>query len=186
MALNVTYYGTLVEAEEYFALRLHEWAWSAASASDKEKALIAARRLIDGLNYKGYKSTVYVVLQANGIFDFTDDLTYEWYDTLLAEIRAAEAEQVNEFPRGADTEVPEDIRIAQYELAHSLLDNKDPELELETLAVTSSTYGGVKTMYNREQLPIEHLINMIPNAVAWRLLRPYLRDSDAIKISRVS
>jgi len=179
MALNVTYYGTLVEAEEYFGKRLHEWAWFAASSGDKEKALIAARRLIDGLAYKGYKNAVYLVLEtyAEGVV-LTDDQ--------LAGVRAAEASQANEFPRGADTEVPEDIRVAQYELAHSLLDNKDPELELETLAVASSTYGGVKTVYERGQVPIEHLINMIPNAVTWRLLRPYLRDGDSIELSRVS
>lgn len=173
MALNVTFYGTLNEAGEYFAKRLHEWAWSAASASDREKALIAARRLIDGLNYKGYKHPVYELLEANA-------------EATVDEIQAAEATQENEFPRGADTTVPEDIRIAQYELAHSLLDNKDPELELETLAVAGQTYGGVKTTYQREQVPIEHLINMIPNAVAWRRLRPYLRDGDAVHFSRVS
>lgn len=179
MALNATYYGSLVKAEEYFGNRLHEWAWSAASSSDKEKALIAARRLIDGLAYKGYKHAVYLVMET-----YTEGI--ELTDDQLAEIRTAEASQANEFPRGADTEVPEDIRVAQYELAHSLLDNKDPELELETLAVSASTYGGVKTVYERGQLPIEHLINMIPNAVAWRLLRPYLRDGDAIRLSRVS
>lgn len=178
MSINVTYYGTLSEANEYFEKRLHEWAWSAASTGDREKALIAARQLVDGLAYKGYKHTVYLVMEAHA--DEVID------DAILEEIRAAEAAQANEFPRGADTVIPEDIRIAQYELGHSLLDNKDPELELETLAVISSTYGGVKTMYNREQLPLEHLINLIPNAVAWRRLRPYLRDSDAIKLSRVS
>jgi hypothetical protein len=173
MPLNVTYYGTLSEANEYFEKRLHEWAWTTASTTDREKALIAARRLIDGLNYKGYKHPVYVLLDENS-------------DATVDEIQAAESTQANEFPRGADTEVPEDIRVAQYELAHSLLDNKDPELELETLAITGQTYGGVKTTYQREQVPLEHLINLIPNAVAWRRLRPYLRDGDAIKISRVS
>lgn len=179
MALNNTYYGTLAEVEEYFAHRLHEWAWFAANTVDKEKSLIAARRLIDGLNYKGYKHTVYLVRES-----YTEGI--EMTDAMLAEIQAAEAAQPNEFPRGADTVVPEDIRIAQYELAHSLLDNKDPELELETLAVQAQTYGNVKTVYQREQVPIEHLINMIPNAVAWRLLRPYLRDGDAVRLSRVS
>lgn len=171
--LNNTYYGTVAEADEYFGHRLHEWAWSSASSVDQENALITARRLIDGLNYKGNKHAVYVALQANPLAD-TDEL------------QAAEATQPNEFPRGADTIVPEDIRIAQYELAHSLLDNKDAELELETLAVTGQTYGGVKTTYERGQLPIEHLVNMIPNANAWRLIRPYLRDGDSVKLLRVS
>lgn len=178
MPLNSTFYGSLEEATSYFDSRLHEWAWTAASASDREKALIAARRLIDGLNFKGYKHTVYLVMEAHENEEIDDDIR--------AEIQVAEAAQLNEFPRGADTLVPEDIRIAQYELAHSLLDNKDPEQELETLAVTSSTYGGVKTMFNRDQLPIEHLVNLLPSAVAWRLLRPYLRDGDAVKLSRVS
>lgn len=179
MALNDSFYGSLAEAQEYFNGRLHEWAWTAASTSDKQKALIAARRLIDGLNFKGYKHTVYLVRES-----WADGA--EVTEEMLAAVRAAEAAQPNEFPRGADTTVPEDIRIAQYELAHSLLDNKDPELELETLAVQTQTYGNVKTAYQREQVPIEHLINMIPNAVAWRLLRPYLRDGDAVRLSRVS
>jgi len=179
MSFNVTYYGLLVEADEYFEDRLRESPWSTASASDKEKALIAARRLIDGLSYKGYKHTVYEVMEQweEGV-DLDDDK--------LTEIRAAESAQSNEFPRGPDSVVPEDIRTAQYEIAHSLLDNKDPELELETLAVSSQTYGSVKTVYQREQLPLEHLINLIPNAVAWRRLRPYLRDGDTINLSRVS
>jgi len=178
MAINETFYGTTVEADEYFNKRLHEWAWSAASAADKENSLIAARRLIDGLAYKGYKATVYTVMEAHEGEVIDDDIRDEIY--------AAEAAQPNEYPRGPDTVIPEDIRIAQYELAHSLLDNKDPDMELELLAVTSATYGGVKTMFQRDQLPLEHLINLIPNAVAWRLLRPYLRDGDAIKLSRVS
>ena len=179
MALNNTYYGTLPEAEGYFDKRLHEWAWSSASDIDKEKALIAARRLMDGLNFKGYKHTVYLMRES-----WTDGT--EMTEEMLAEIQAAETAQPNEFPRGADTIVPEDIRIAQYELAHSLLDNKDPELELETLAVQTQTYGNVKTAYQREQMPLEHIVNLIPNALAWRLLRPFLRDDDAVKLSRVS
>lgn len=176
--MNETFYGTIIEATEYFGKRLHEWAWSDASSTDQENALIAARRLIDGLAYKGYKATVYVVMEAHEGEEITD--------AIRLEIRAAEAAQPNEFPRGADSIIPEAIRIAQYELAHSLLDNKDPDMELELLAVTSATYGGVKTMFQRNQLPLEHLINLIPNVVAWRLLRPYLRDGDAIKLSRVS
>jgi len=178
MTLNVTFYGTIAEADEYFNERLHEWAWFNASASDKEKALIAARRLIDALSYKGFKTTVHAVLAA-----------YEGVvinDAIRAEIYAAEEAQPNEFPRGTDAVEPEDIRIAQYELAHSLLDNKDPDMELELLAVKSATYGGVKTVYQRDQVPLEHLINLIPNVVAWRLLRPYLRDGDTVKLSRVS
>ena len=91
-----------------------------------------------------------------------------------------------EFPRGADTEVPEAIRVASYEIAYALLDGKDPELELENLAVNAMGYGAVKTSYERSQLPIEHIINLVPSSVAWRLLKPFLRDSDALKLLRLS
>lgn len=171
--MNFDYYGTLSEANEYFDNRLHESAWYDARVSDRPKALIAATRIINTLNFKGYKSPVFDLLEANS-------------DATEAEIREAEASQPNEFPRGSDTEVPEDIRIASYEIAHSLLDGKDPELELENLGISSQGYESVRTTFSRSQVPIEHIINGVPNASAWRLLRPFLRDEDAIKIARVS
>lgn len=173
MTINTDYYGSLEEAYDYFARRLHEHAWSDALVADRPKALWAATQIIDTLNYKGVKAAVYTLLQSNP--DATDE-----------EIRAAEATQWNEFPRGADTEAPEAIRIASYEIAHSLLDGKDPEAELENLGVISQGYSSVRTTYQRSQVPIEHLINGVPNAQAWRLIRPFLRDGNAIKIVRVS
>lgn len=171
--LNNTFYGLVAEADEYFSHRLHEWAWTSASSNDKTNSLITARRLIDGLAFKGDKHVVWALMQSNPVAS-------------IEEIQAAEATQPNEFPRGADTTVPEDIRVAQYELAHALLDNKDPELELEVLAVTGQTCGNVKTTYERGQVPLEHLINMIPSPTAWRLIRPFLRDSVSVKFSRAS
>jgi len=173
MAIDASFYGTLEEADDYFANRLHETAWSSASAADRRKALIAARSIIDALNYKGNKASVYTLLQANP-------------SAGQEEIRAAEATQALEFPRGADSVVPEAIRIGEYEIAYALLDGKDPELELENLAVNAMGYGAVKTSYERSQLPIEHIVNLVPSSVAWRLLKPFLRDSDALKLLRLS
>ena len=182
MAINFDYYGKqdgdtaaerTAEPTAYFAQRLHETAWSAARDADREKALVAATQIIDGLNFKGYKHGVYTLLDANSAADPSD-------------IQAAEASQSLEFPRGADTEVPGAIRRACYEIAYALLDGKDPELELENLSVESMGYGQVRTGYSRNQVPIEHIINMVPSSVAWRLLRPFLRDGDAVKLSRVS
>lgn len=173
MAIDTTYYGTIDEANEYFNMRLHENAWSALSAEDRPKALWAATLIIDALNFKGYKNTVYTLLVADE-------------DATETEIRAAEASQVLEFPRGSDTEVPEDIRMACYEITHSLAEGKDPQMELENLGITSQTFGSVRTSYNRSQVPIEHIINGIPSSQAWRLLKPFLRDDDAVKLSRVS
>jgi hypothetical protein len=177
MALNLAYYGTLDEANGYFSKRLHETAWSGASDADHEKALIAARATIDALNFKGVKASVYTVCGSS-------DPDASGVDPSV--IQAAEASQPLEFPRGTDTEVPESIRVAAYEIAHALLDGKDPELELENLAISAMGYGTVKTTYERAQLPIEHIINMVPSSVAWRLLMPFLRDSDSFHLSRMS
>ncbi len=171
--MNQDFYGTVVEATEYFASRLHEQAWSMASVVDRPKALWAATIIIDTLNYKGYKNSVYELLEANS-------------GSTAAEIRVAEAEQALEFPRGADTVVPEVIRKAAYEIAHDLLDGKDPELELENLGIVSQGYASVRTSYARGQVPLEHIINGVPTPQAWRWLRPFLRDDDAIKLARVS
>jgi hypothetical protein len=173
LSITSTIYGSLVEANGYFDLRLHERAWSNASSSDRSKALWAATLIIDALNYKGNKSTVYTLLQATPLA--SDE-----------EIREAEAAQDLEFPRGADTEVPEAIRCSSYEIAYELLDGKDPELELENLGIISQSYAAVRTSYSRNQVPIEHIINGIPSSKAWRWLRPFLREDDAIVLARVS
>jgi len=173
VTINSDYYGTLQEANDYFDHRLHETAWTGADVADRPKALWAATEIIDTLNFKGQKAPVYALLLANP-------------DATMAELREAEASQPMEFPRGTDTEVPEAIRRACYEIAHSLLDGKDPELELENLGIISQGYSSVRTTYQRSQVPIEHLINGVPNALAWRLIRPFLRDGDQLKISRIS
>lgn len=171
--MNFTYYGTVAEAIDYFANRLHTTAWDNADVTDRPKALLAATRIIDTLNFKGDKSAVWVLLQSNA-------------DATAADKRAADATQALQFPRDDDTDVPEDIRIACYEIAYALLDNKDPEIELENLRVNTESYGGTKTIYGHDSTYVEHLINMIPSALAWRTLRPYLRDENAVSLIRVS
>jgi len=187
MAMDFSYYGDMTEAEQYFAMRLHEHAWCEADPRDKPKALYAATKIIDNLNFKGHRHTVWVLIQSlRPNYDPTDIFVSEWLmREREAQLRAAEEQQPLEFPRGSDTVVPETIRRACYEIAYSLMDGKDPEMELENLQVTAHGYGEVRTHYERGQVPIEHLINMVPNPIAWNLLRPFLRDGDAVKLSRI-
>jgi len=167
------YYGTLCEANEYFENRLHEEAWFGSDAVERPKALLRATQCIDALNYKGNKHPVWELLEEDS--DATDEA-----------IREAETEQVLEFPRGADTTVPTAVQLACYECAHALLDGVDPDAELEQLSVVSQGVASVRTTYNRSQQPIEHLLHGIPSATAWRYIKPFLRDGDQIKLSRVS
>jgi|WetSurMetagenome_2_1015567.scaffolds.fasta_scaffold64766_3 hypothetical protein len=169
-------YGSLVKANAYFLTRLHSEAWDNSNVTDQTKALYTATRIIDRLNYKGYKHATYVVLEA----------AEEYEDVLEEDKRAAEASQELEFPRDSDTVVPSDIEWACFEIALALLDGVDPDVELENLGVTSQGYGGARISFNRDQQPIEHLLHGIPSAMAWRILKPFLRDSHAIITVRVN
>jgi len=169
-------YGSLVKANAYFLTRLHTDAWDNESTVNQTKAMYTATRIIDRLNYKGYKNSVYLVLEAAEEYD----------DVTQAERRAAEITQALEFPRDADTVTPEDIETACFEIALALLDGVDPDIELENLGTTGQNYGGVKTTYNRDQQPIEHLLHGVPSAMAWRILKPFLRDGRAVTTVRVN
>jgi len=171
-----TYYGTVNEANAYFQNRLHEEAWSNASSDDRVKALIKSAQIIDALNFKGHKAAVDAYYDDDGVLDSD-------YDE--EDLREAYLSQELEFPRGTDTEVPDSILIASWEVTHALLDGVDPDLELENLGVVSQGIASVRTTYNRNHTQIEHLMNGIPSAAAWRYLRPFLRDGDMIKFSRV-
>lgn len=92
--------------------------------------------------------------------------------------------QENAFPRFGQTDVPNDIVVACCEIALSLLDGINPELELENLMQTHSGYANVKSTYNRDQLP-EHILAGVPSSTAWRYLKPWLTDNRSIVMNRV-
>jgi len=166
-------YASVVEAQAYFDERLNENAWTDASPQDKGKSLVAATRIIDRLNFKGCKTTVYDLVTANA------EATQE-------EINAASAAQELQFPRDTDTDIPIEIKYACYEIAYALLDGIDPDLELENLAIISHGYAAVRTTYSRSHNPPEHLNAGVPSATAWRFLRPFLREPGGIILSRVN
>jgi len=93
--------------------------------------------------------------------------------------------QTAQFPRGGDTDVPDDIKYANDEIALALLDGVDPELEYENLFMTSQGYSNVRSTYNREIMP-GHVVAGAPSVTAWRYLQPYVRDNAYFDISRVS
>ena len=199
--MTQAYYGTIDDANAYFAERLHEVVWSDTSDGDRVKALKAATRRIDALNFKGQKHTVWLAQQASPDTTSND----EWISLYIAATGGKsdavsliggysdppidptdELAQELEFPRGSDIAVPSAIERACYEIAYSLLDGKDPELALEAIAVSSQAYSSVRTSYNRDQKPLAHVMNLIPSAIAWAILVPFLRDDNYVEFSRVS
>jgi hypothetical protein len=173
MATTYTAYATIQEAEDYFNCKLFESAWSMSNPVQREPALIEATRIIDSLNFKGMKHTVWELLEADS-------------DATCEEIRAANAAQELEFPRGADTEIPERIQWACFEIAYALLDGVDPQYELENMSMNDHGIGSVRASYNRNQEPLEHFMNGVPSSTAWKYLRPFLRDDKQRRLIRVS
>lgn len=178
-------YATLADGEDYFGSRLHAQGWPNASPLDRRKALVLATRLIDTLNFKDYKHTVYTLLNDADCGQDIGNALDDGYIT-KEELQTANLAQPLEFPRGADTVVPQDIKDACLEIAESLLAGKDPELELENLSVFTQQAEGVTTSHERRYIPIEHLLNLIPSAVAWSWIKPFLVDDEAIKITRIT
>ena len=97
----------------------------------------------------------------------------------------AEDNQDMQFPRGDDTIVPVDIKFACCEIALRLLDGVDPELEYESLRMTSQKYSEVGISYDKSNIQ-DHILAGIPSIEAWRHLLPYIRDSRTIRLEKVS
>lgn len=93
--------------------------------------------------------------------------------------------QTLQFPRGDDTVIPNDIKIATCELAISLLDDIDLDEEVNALRVESDGYSSVKATYN-SNIASDHVRSGIVSIRAWNKLLPYLRDPRQIKLNRVS
>jgi len=151
-------YGTYITANTYFEGRLHTLAWDEAASAEKTVALTEATQRIDRLRFSGTK---------------------------------VESDQDLEFPRyygdeaEGDEVIPNDIKIACYEIAMALLDGVDPDLELEDMSVVSQGYSSVRIVKS-PIVPRDHIAAGIPSPTAWRFLKPYLASDRKIQIFRVS
>ena len=109
----------------------------------------------------------------------------EIIDTLNYIGDRTEDEQDLEFPRGSDTEIPIAIQRACFEIALALLDGAEPEIDFANQNLVSQGIANVRSTYNRNS-PLPHIIAGVPSSTAWRYLLPFLRDRQAVTISRVS
>jgi hypothetical protein len=89
----------------------------------------------------------------------------------------------NQFPRGTDTEVPDNIKMACLEEAFAILSGVNPELEAQNLNIVSSGFGNVRTTY-RTDILFEHTAAGITSSEAWKFLAGYLRDVQTVRSSR--
>ena len=117
------------------------------------------------------------------------DKALQWATKLMDRLNflgeKTDENQVLQFPRDADTVVPDDIKNACIESANSLLDGVDPELEFENLSMISQGYSNVRSTYDRSR-PAEHILAGIPSIIAWRFLKQYIRDIHTVDLDRAS
>jgi hypothetical protein len=179
----MAYYGTLIEANAYFDARLHSEGWSDSEPSDRPKALTEATQIIDDLNYRGVKNSVWLIMYEYNAGTEKEEKILINSPTRDAVI-TADATQEKEFPRGKDTVVPTEIEWACYEIALALLEGFDSEDAIDRINVVRQAYSAVRTTYAAENAAIEYLVYGIPTARVWRWLKPYLTLDRLVRFSR--
>ena len=106
-----------------------------------------------------------------------DRFRFKWAKT--------DPDQFLEFPRNEETEVPDDITYACYEIAIALLDGYDYEKEFANLSVKSHRFSGTEVVYSDDGMPEYQLLGL-PSALAWSYLRPFIVDTRQINLFRIS
>lgn len=148
-------YADVIFADDYFNRKLHTQPWDEATADEQRRALEEGTLRIDRLNFRGKKT------------DDTQCLQWPRINTKFE-----------------DDVIPEDLRVANCEVAISLLDGVDPDLEHENLAAVAEGYSSVRSTYSRTTVP-EHFAAGIPSHLAWLNLKPLLASVKAIRFRRV-
>ena len=95
----------------------------------------------------------------------------------------ADSSQENEFPRGGQTDVPQEVKDATCEIALSLLDDYDSEMEIRGLPVKQALLSGARAEWERD-FALTHIRNGIPSSEAWARLLPYLVDPLRLSLRR--
>lgn len=115
---NYDVYALRADADVYFGGKLDRGSWTAASGTEKDRALISATRLFDLESWEGIPT------------DLVTPQPIAWPRTGVTD--------KNQQPV-ADTDFPEDLLNGFFELAQAVID--DP-----AIADTTSTSGNIKTV----------------------------------------
>ena len=96
-----------------------------------------------------------------------------------------ESSQELQFPRNGQTTIPTRVKEACYEISYALLEGRDPDYDIENINVSGSRFGSASVSRDPENIPL-HVVAGIPSIRAWNLLRPYLNNSQTLRIERIS
>ena len=161
-------YGSVVDGDNYFAARLHNYDWISASGTDRLAALVQATELINQFDYIEQKYAI-VALGTK---------------PTEAEVRTANISQPDEFPRGDSATIPTEIIEAAFLIAQALLSGRDPELDLENQTLKTVRFGQLSSARDVEGNTNEHIAHLIPSPLAWNKIRPFLRERNKFCFNR--
>jgi len=96
-----------------------------------------------------------------------------------------DADQINEFPRNGDTDVPHEVAEACCEVAAALLENKQLDKTLKKGTVRSEKTGDASVSYEKggKRAHLDESAGL-GSAVAFRLLRPWLVNFSEVELFR--
>lgn len=180
-------YGSRPDADAYFATQLYATDWDGASDGDKDNALVMATEAADSLKYAGVKHSVWqAMIDAGGDPSLPSDVLLAQTTLTELELQAADAQQVNQFPRDSeDTVVPDPIQWATYEEARSLLSGRDAQQEFRNLELNSDGIGSNRVTMDRSGVSPEHSSHMVTSPLAWKYMQRYLAFNNTFNIRRV-
>lgn len=89
----------------------------------------------------------------------------------------------NQFPRGTDTEIPDEIVWATCEEAFTLLSRKTED-EYDSSRIIEEKFSGATVRYDPDNIP-RNILSGIMSAEAWKYLLLYLRDDRSVALHRV-
>lgn len=104
-------------------------------------------------------------------------------DSLVWKSVRTDSLQPNAFPRGSETDIPQDILDATAELAFAYSCGVNPDLEFDNLSISSRKLGPVSTTSDTT-IPKVFVILGIVSLDAYRLIAPYLQSSKLQRIER--
>lgn len=81
------------------------------------------------------------------------------------------------------TTYPEWLQYAACEVALALLDGRSVNNIQDSMGLSQSTFHNARTV--TRSVP-EYILAGVPSAVAWRYIKPYLKDGRTVTLNRVS
>jgi hypothetical protein len=94
--------------------------------------------------------------------------------------------QVNEFPRGGDTLVPEEVFMATCEQALELLRGSLPENKIAAANVASESIGDASRSYTDGAASVIGVSSGLTSTAAAQLLREWINDPSEMTLVRES